>query len=63
MAASPDLEIDADEMVVNVLFHALIHGAPLRPQIDALPGWVFAPGARGYPIAIRTGWWATRRRR
>lgn len=51
----PDLVVDGDEMVVNVLFHALIHGRPVSPRIEALPGWVFAPGVNGYTVAIRTG--------
>lgn len=51
----PDLELDADEMVVNILFHALMHGASrISPQVEGLPGWVFVTGQHGYPVAIRT---------
>lgn len=50
---SPDQTITPDEMVVNVLHFALVQGLRVHGRLEQLPGWVFGPGAHGYPVAIR----------
>lgn len=48
-----DERITAEEMVVNLLHYALVHGTRVCGRFEPLPGWVFVPGVHGYPVAIR----------
>lgn len=51
---SPDSEISAEDVVLQLLELSMMRGIPIHTRPDGLPGWTFVQGIHGYPIAFRT---------